>query len=163
LSAAQVTRARDKGEFVDPTRAGKSVQASAKMPCTEDLNMTTPSSSAVPNSHPMASELVWSKSERPIARKAFEHALAAELQEVIQRAKQMAAKAEQPSDLWELEDYLTQRRNEIDRKYDSRGSVLVRVLGGLLYEGRITEEHLQGLREDKLRAIRSCADFMRRS
>jgi hypothetical protein len=36
---------------------------------------------------------------------------------VTQQAKQMASKIEQASDLWDLEDYLTQRRKEINRKY----------------------------------------------
>jgi hypothetical protein len=34
---------------------------------------------------------------------------------------------EQPSDLWELERYLTERRKEIDSRYDYRYSVLLNV------------------------------------
>jgi hypothetical protein len=36
----------------------------------------------------------------------------------------MANEIQQSSDLWDLEHYLTQRRKEIDRKYDSRVSRL---------------------------------------
>ena len=122
--------------------------------------MTTPFPSPAPNNHPRESELTWSKSERAIARKAFDHALNQELQEVIQQAKQMAAEVKEPSELWELEHHLTQRRKEIDRKYEYRGSKLRYVFGRLLYEGRLTEEDLRGLREDKLEAIRSDADFL---
>ena len=32
----------------------------------------------------------------------------------------MASQIQQSSDLWDLEQYLTQRRKEIDRKYDYR-------------------------------------------
>ena len=62
--------------------------------------------------------------------------------------------------MWELERYLTQRRREIDRKYSFRASQLTRVFGTLLYEGRVSEEELRGLREDKLKAIRSCAKVL---
>jgi hypothetical protein len=72
----------------------------------------------------------------------------------------MANQIQQSSELWDLEHYLTQRRKEIDRKYDFRGSRLTDVLGRLLYEGRLAEEELRGLREDKLKAIRSFATFL---
>jgi hypothetical protein len=100
---------------------------------------------------------MWSQTEKVIARKAFEHALQKELHEVIQKAKQMVVAIEQPSDLWELESFLTKRRNEIDRKYDYRYSVLPEVFGNLVREGRIYEVELQGLAEDKLRYIHEFA------
>jgi len=59
-----------------------------------------------------------------------------------------------------LEHYLTQRRKEIDRKYDYRYSELTHVFGRLLRESRLSEEELRGLREDKLKAIRSFAKFL---
>jgi Photoprotection regulator fluorescence recovery protein len=61
-----------------------------------------------------------------------------------------------------LESYLTQRRKEIDGKYDYRYSRLTHVYGRLLHENRLREEELRGLREDKLEAIRSCAEFLAR-
>ncbi len=116
---------------------------------------------AAPDSYPWEGQLRWSKSERKVARKAFDRALNQELQEVIQQAKQMAAAIKQPSDLWELEHHLTQRRKEIDHKYEYRASRLGSVFGTLLHEGRLAEEDLRGLREDKLKAIRSHAEFLR--
>jgi hypothetical protein len=79
---------------------------------------------------------------------------------VIQKAKQLANDIQQSSDLWDLEHYLTERRKEIDRKYDYRYSQLTRVFGRLLHEGRVSEEELRGLREDKLKPIRSFAKFL---
>ena len=72
----------------------------------------------------------------------------------------MANKIQQSSDLWDLEHYLTERRKEIDRKYDYRYSQLPQVFGRLLYEGRVSEEELRGLREDKLKSIHSFAKFL---
>jgi hypothetical protein len=72
----------------------------------------------------------------------------------------MASQIQQSSDLWDLEHYLTQRRKEIDRKYDYRYSQLTHVFGRLLYENRLREEELRGLGEDKLKPIRSLAKFL---
>src|SRR5712691_3190621 len=120
--------------------------------------MTSPS--ATPNRYPYQNEPIWSRSEKAIARKAFDAALGRELHEVIQEAKNMASQIQQSSDLWDLEHYLTQRRKAIDRKYDFRGSRLTDVLGRLLYENRLREEELRGLREDKIKSIHSLAKFL---
>ena len=115
---------------------------------------------ATQNTYPYQNEPIWSRSEKAIARKAFDAALGQELHEVIQEAKRMANEIQKSSDLWDLEHHLTQRRKEIDRKYDFRGSRLTDVLGRLLYENRLSEEDLRGLREDKLKRIRSLAKFL---
>ena len=120
--------------------------------------MTSPS--AIQHSYPYQNEPIWSRSEKTIARKAFDAALGRELHEVIQEAKKMASQIQQSSDLWDLEHYLTQRRKEIDRKYDYRYSQLTLVFGRLLYENRLSEEDLRGLREDKLKSILSFAKFL---
>lgn len=117
-------------------------------------------------SHPgyaSASDMSWTRPEKAFARKAFDAALKRELHEVMQEAKRMASKINQPADLWQLERYLTQRRKDIDRKYEFRFSHLTQGLGRLLYETRISEEELRGLSADKLKSIRLCADFLRES
>ena len=70
--------------------------------------MTSPS--ATPDRYPYQNEPIWSRSEKVIARTAFDAALGRELHEVIQEAKKMASQIQQSSDLWDLEHYLTQRR-----------------------------------------------------
>jgi hypothetical protein len=119
-----------------------------------------PSPSATQDSYPYQNEPIWSKSEKAIARTAFDAALGRELREVIQETKQKTSQIKQPSDLWDLEHYLTQRRKQIDRKYDYRYSQLTQVFGRLLHEKRLREEELRGLREDKLKSIRSFAKFL---
>jgi len=78
----------------------------------------------------------------------------------MQKAKQMANHIKEPGDMWALERYLTQRRKDIDQKYDSRSSRLMQVLGKRVSERRITEAELHGLGEDKLKVIRSCAKVL---
>jgi hypothetical protein len=106
---------------------------------------------------------VWSRSEKSIARTAFDAALGRELHEVIQQTQHMASQIQRSSDLWDLEHYLTQRRKEIDRKYEYHYSRLTDVLGRLLYENRLSEDELRGLRADKMESIRSFAAFLKNS
>ena len=120
--------------------------------------MNSPSATRDP--YPYPSEPAWSRSERAIARKVFDAALKRELQEVMRETKRMASQIEEPADVWGLERYLTQRRKDIDRKYEFRSSQLTRVFGTLLCEGRVSEEELRGLGEDKLKLIHSCAKFL---
>ena len=113
-----------------------------------------------PDVQEMIRHLKWSHAEKQIARKAFELALDREFQSVIQRAKDMAGKIEQPTDLWELEHYLTQSRKKIDRTFDYRYSVLTEVFGRLIRERLLSEKELQGLGQEKLESIRSYAKFL---
>jgi hypothetical protein len=78
----------------------------------------------------------------------------------MREAKQMANRITEPADVWELERYLTRRRKDINRKYDFRNSRLKDVLGRLFYEHRLVDEDLRGLSEDKVKQIRSFAQFL---
>jgi hypothetical protein len=122
--------------------------------------MSRPSS---PQANLYPSSPIWSRSEKNIARTAFDAALGRELQEVIQQTQRMASQIQQSSDLWDLEHYLTQRRKEIDRKYEYHYSRLTDLLGRLLYEKRLSEEELHGLGDDKLELIRSFARLLKNS
>lgn len=95
----------------------------------------------------------WSASEKKIARRVFDEALTVELAEVMADFKARAAAAAEPMDMWNVQEYLFRKRGEIDEKYDFRYSQLPFVFGRLLREGRIREEQLAGLAEDKLEFI----------
>jgi Photoprotection regulator fluorescence recovery protein len=99
-------------------------------------------------------ELKWSHAEKTVARRAFDLALGKELKALLQEAKGRAARIEEPSELWDLESWLTERRQEIDQRYDYRYSILPLVFAQLLRDGRLTEDDLQGLRQEKLDLIR---------
>jgi Photoprotection regulator fluorescence recovery protein len=96
----------------------------------------------------------WTPSEKRIARRVYDAALERELAAVLAEFKQRAASAKEPGDIWDTEEYLTRTRKEIDGKYDYRYSQLERVFGWLLREGRITEDELTGLAEDKIAYIK---------
>jgi hypothetical protein len=103
-------------------------------------------------------DLKWSPAEKVVARKAFDLALHRELEVVIIEAKKRAEKMQQPSALWALERYLTERRTQIDRQFDYRYSALIFVFGDLIRRARLSEQELQGLSEEKLASIRRSAE-----
>jgi hypothetical protein len=106
-------------------------------------------------------ELHWSPQEKAIARQAFNFALGNELDGTIREAKDRMAKVKEPSELWELEDWLGERRREIDNRYDYRYSVLPQVFATLIREGRLSLSDLEGIGEDKLDYIRSYLKIFR--
>jgi Photoprotection regulator fluorescence recovery protein len=103
-------------------------------------------------------DLHWSPAEKLVARKAFDAALQRELDAVVREAKAKAARIRQPSELWELERYLTERRKEIDEGFDFRYSVLPLDFARLLRQGLLREEELRGLNEEKMYRIRQIAN-----
>lgn len=96
----------------------------------------------------------WSKSEKVIARRAFDQALAREYASLMEKVRRRVKNIAEPSDIWRLHDFLTRERRAIDQKYDYRYSVLIFVLARLLREGWLIEDELAGLGEDKLARIR---------
>jgi Photoprotection regulator fluorescence recovery protein len=104
-------------------------------------------------------ELKWTEAEKKLSRRAFEVALRAELADVLQDFKARAAVVQTPEDMWPIENFLNQRRHELDAKYDYRYSRLISVFGRLIRDGRLTEAHLQGLSHDKLELIRRIASL----
>src|SRR5437868_2491269 len=102
-------------------------------------------------------ELKWSHSEKKIAQKVFQDALQRELDGVASEAQKRMANLKEPSDVWDLEAFLTRRRNEIDTEFDFRYSVLPMVFATLLRERKISESKLEGLGEEKIEFVRSLA------
>ena len=72
----------------------------------------------------------------------------------------MASQITEPADLWELERYLTQRRKDIDRKYDFRIRDSKMSWGDSCTKIDSLKEDLQGLSKDKVEKIRSFAQFL---
>jgi hypothetical protein len=101
----------------------------------------------------------WSAPEKRVARRVFEAALCSELDELMTEFKRRAAAAQEPDDMWSVEQFLAVARRDIDAKYDYRYSQLDLVFGRLLREGRIGERDLDGLSDDKLASIRRVASL----
>ena len=104
-------------------------------------------------------DLKWSESEKRLARRVFDAALAAELAEVMAEFKARAVAATEPDDMWSIQEHLYHKRREIDEKYDYRYSQLLLVFGRLVREGRVQEAQLTGLSEEQLSYIRRIASL----
>ena len=64
--------------------------------------------------------LKWSKIEKKIAREAFDKAYELECSYVAGRILERANQIKKPDDIWRLHDFLTEKRKEVDEKYDIR-------------------------------------------
>ena len=99
-------------------------------------------------------DVQWTRAEKETARKAFDQALGRNLAAIMAQAKRRMAKAQEPSDLWELEAYLTESRRSVDRVYQFRYSRLLTVFSILMRDGWLKEEDLVGLQADKIANIK---------
>ncbi len=101
--------------------------------------------------------LGWSPAERNAARAAFDAALARECTAIRHEAEAMLRRSADPAAIWRVHDYLSEKRREIDQKYDYRYAALTSVLGRLLAEGWMTETQLAALAPDKIEQIKRSA------
>jgi hypothetical protein len=101
----------------------------------------------------------WSKSEKAIARRAYDDAYDRELAALADEVRRRANAIAEPHHIWALHDFLTRSRKEIDRKYDYRYSQLVIVFALLIRDGWLSEAELTGLAEEKLARIRSLLEM----
>ncbi len=97
--------------------------------------------------------LSWSDQEEQIARQVFELAYRRELSATLAYVRQVAATIDSPDALWQLHDFLSAKRHEMDGKYDARSSMLIFVFADLIKNGWISLEELQGLDKEKLTRI----------
>jgi hypothetical protein len=104
----------------------------------------------------------WTPAEKKVARRAFDEALGRHLSAIIAEAKRRMANVMDPSDLWELETYLTESRKTIDRVYQYRYSDLLRVFSILMRDGWLKEADLVGLQPDKIAEVKHSAGALRR-
>ena len=81
----------------------------------------------------------WSPKKKAGARRAFDLALSRELDAVIKVVKDRAARITEPTDLWDLERWLADRRREIDGNFQLRYSVLSLVFATMLRNGQLIQ------------------------
>ena len=98
-------------------------------------------------------EFKWSPSEKKAARKAFDLALARELRAIRRETEDLLRKSGDESSIWRLHDYLSEKRREVDLKYDFRYSVLLLVFSRLVSERWLTVDVLSGIGAEKVEVI----------
>ena len=101
----------------------------------------------------------WSKTEKKTAREAFERAYERECSYLAGRIREKANQIKKPDDIWRLHDFLTEKRKEVDKKFDYRYSVLDLVFGRLIKDGWLDFADLEGLNEEKIERIKRLLRF----
>ncbi|PZV02026.1 MAG: hypothetical protein DCF32_15540 [Leptolyngbya sp.] len=99
------------------------------------------------------SELQWSSEEKTLAKAAIATAYSREISGLVQVVRDRASSLTSMDDLWQLHDFLSARRHELDGKYDDRESALLFVFSSLVREGWLSLDELKGLDTAKLSKI----------
>jgi hypothetical protein len=94
-------------------------------------------------------DLSWSKREKQIAHAAFEQALAREAAALVAEVRAKAHSIAELDDLWQLEQFLRDKRHALAQRYDYRYSVLLYVFADLIQAGWLSPDDLAGLADDK--------------
>lgn len=95
----------------------------------------------------------WTLAEREIAQEVFNRAYEREINALIKDVREKASAIADLSDVWQLHDYLSSRRHEIDGKYEYDYSSLLFVFAELVRDGWIKLDELKNLSRDKLAKI----------
>ena len=96
-------------------------------------------------------EFRWSKTEKKIAKQAFDLAYERKCQKIIEQIKKR--KLSNDEDIWKLGDYIHKKQKEIDRKFDYRYSQLNLVFSVFIKENLLSIEDIAGLDEEKIDTI----------
>jgi Photoprotection regulator fluorescence recovery protein len=91
----------------------------------------------------------WSIMEEKVAQEAFKIAYEREIAALVKEVRDRTNSIAQINDLWNLHDFLSARRHDIDGKYDYQESALIFVFSRLLKEGWLKIHELEGLSAEK--------------
>jgi Photoprotection regulator fluorescence recovery protein len=104
-------------------------------------------------------DFTWSPSQKKAARAAFDIAILRELKATRQEVELMLQNSQDDRVIWRLHDYLSDKRREIDQKYDYRYSVLMLVFPRLVSEGWLKVEELAGIGSEKVEVINTLMEL----
>ena|ERR1700730_12486960 len=99
-------------------------------------------------------EVRWTATEKKTARRAFDKAVERHCTRITTEARRMLEKVTTPSDIWRVQEYLSNQRKLVDRIYQYRYSDLLLVFSRLMRDGWLTEADLAGLQEEKIATIK---------
>jgi hypothetical protein len=97
--------------------------------------------------------LDWSDQERDVARRVFDLAYQREIDSLIDVVRQRSGSLSSVESVWDLHDYLSCKRHEMDGRFDFRLANLLFVFASLVKEGVVRLDELEGLSNDKLAKI----------
>jgi hypothetical protein len=96
---------------------------------------------------------------KEVGQTRFDNAFERQCAAIIQEARRMLETTTAPSEIFRVQEYLTEQRRIVDRLYDYRYSRLLGVFGRLLSDGWLREGDLHGLQPEKIAKIKREASF----
>ena len=99
-------------------------------------------------------ELTWTPVEKKTARRAFDKAFERHCARITAEARRMLENVTAASDIWRVQEYLSEHRKIVDGIYDYRYSHLLLVFSRLMRDGWVTEADLAGLQQEKIASIK---------
>lgn len=103
--------------------------------------------------------LVWTPLEQGIARDAFEKAHARAVTNLITTVKHHASAMGSVESIWQLHDFLSTQRHNMDGRFDFRLEGILFVFASFVKDGLLAFEDLDGLEADKLAKIKAMSLF----
>jgi hypothetical protein len=97
----------------------------------------------------MLTNIQWSQTEEQVAKNAFEKAHAREIAALLKDVRERVEVISGVEEVWQLHDFLSARRHEIDGKYDYQYSALIFLFAQLIKEGWLRSDELEGLEPEK--------------
>lgn len=104
-------------------------------------------------------ETEWSQSEEKIALSAFSKAYEREISALLGEVRAKASGTASIEDIWNLHDFLSARRHDIDGKYEYCPTGLIFVFAQLVKEGWLSLNDLDGLDAKKLSKVAALASM----
>lgn len=101
----------------------------------------------------------WSTDECVVARRAFDLARQREIDALVLAVRARFASLSSVESVWDLHDFLSCRRHELEGRFDFRLPGLLFVFAGFVRDGLLRMEELQGLSSDKLAKISAMSSF----
>lgn len=94
-------------------------------------------------------EVQWSTTEKEIAGAALKKAYDSEVEALIKSVQEKVSLITAPEDVWQLHDFLSASRHDIEGKYDDREPFLLYTLSRLVKDGWLKLSELAELEPDK--------------
>jgi formate-dependent nitrite reductase cytochrome c552 subunit len=105
-------------------------------------------------------ESQWTAQEREIAQTALANAHKREVEAIIQIVRERANEVRSIDEVWQLNDFLSARRFDIDGKYDDREEEILFVLAKLTKDGWLQAQDVEGLEAEKRSKITALARIL---
>ncbi len=99
-------------------------------------------------------EVTWTATEKKTARRAFDKAFERHCATITAEARRMLENVGAPSDIWRVQEYLSEHRKTVDRIYQYKYSDLLLVFSRLMRDGWLRETDLVGLQQEKIARIK---------